>query len=173
MIAVIDYKAGNLTSVMKALDALGCQATVTADPDGGAEGGEGHPSRGWSFSSYAAAGGHWPDCAQSVIRLPGACPSWGSAWVCNGCSRAAQKPRPAKGLSVLQRAMRAVCPGVKVPHVGWNEVRVDPPIAPDARRRGSLLRLLHPLLPGSRRQRNSCSYRIRRPFFRAPWSAAT
>ena len=32
-IAVIDYKAGNLTSVMKALDALGCTATVTADPD--------------------------------------------------------------------------------------------------------------------------------------------
>ena len=32
-IAVIDYKAGNLTSVMKALDALGCQATVTADPE--------------------------------------------------------------------------------------------------------------------------------------------
>ena len=32
-ITVIDYKAGNLTSVMKALDALGCTAQVTADPD--------------------------------------------------------------------------------------------------------------------------------------------
>src|SRR6202012_3637380 len=31
-ITVIDYKAGNLTSVMKALDALGCAAVVTADP---------------------------------------------------------------------------------------------------------------------------------------------
>jgi glutamine amidotransferase len=33
VITVIDYKAGNLTSVMKALDALGCEATVTADPE--------------------------------------------------------------------------------------------------------------------------------------------
>ena len=32
-ITVIDYKAGNLTSVIKALDALGCTAEVTADPD--------------------------------------------------------------------------------------------------------------------------------------------
>jgi imidazole glycerol-phosphate synthase subunit HisH len=33
VITVIDYKAGNLTSVMKALDALGCRGTVTADPE--------------------------------------------------------------------------------------------------------------------------------------------
>lgn len=32
MIAVIDYKAGNLTSVMKALTALGTAAQVTEDP---------------------------------------------------------------------------------------------------------------------------------------------
>ena len=33
MIAVIDYKAGNLTSVMKALDHLGAAAEVTANPE--------------------------------------------------------------------------------------------------------------------------------------------
>src|ERR1700742_4667454 len=32
VIAVIDYKAGNLTSVMKALTALGASAQVTEDP---------------------------------------------------------------------------------------------------------------------------------------------
>ena len=32
MIAVIDYKAGNLTSVVKALTALGAEARVTDDP---------------------------------------------------------------------------------------------------------------------------------------------
>jgi len=32
VIAVIDYKAGNLTSVMKALTALGAVAQVTEDP---------------------------------------------------------------------------------------------------------------------------------------------
>lgn len=33
MIAVIDYKAGNLTSVVKALHYFGAQTTVTQDPD--------------------------------------------------------------------------------------------------------------------------------------------
>ncbi len=33
MIAVIDYKAGNLTSVVKALHYLGAETTVTQDPD--------------------------------------------------------------------------------------------------------------------------------------------
>ena len=33
MIAIIDYRAGNLTSVMLALDALGIEGCVTADPD--------------------------------------------------------------------------------------------------------------------------------------------
>ena len=33
MIAVIDYKAGNLTSVVKALSYLGAETTVTQDPD--------------------------------------------------------------------------------------------------------------------------------------------
>ena len=32
MIAVIDYRAGNLTSVMKALNALGATAQITEDP---------------------------------------------------------------------------------------------------------------------------------------------
>ena len=33
MIAVVDYRAGNLTSVRKALDHLGAAAMVTRDPD--------------------------------------------------------------------------------------------------------------------------------------------
>ena len=33
MIAVIDYKAGNLTSVVKALNFLGAETTVTQDPE--------------------------------------------------------------------------------------------------------------------------------------------
>jgi len=33
MIAIVDYKAGNLTSVKRALDHLGIQNQVSADPD--------------------------------------------------------------------------------------------------------------------------------------------
>ena len=32
MIAIVDYKAGNLTSVQLAFRALGCEAAVTSDP---------------------------------------------------------------------------------------------------------------------------------------------
>jgi len=32
LIAVIDYKAGNITSVKKALDAIGAEALITDDP---------------------------------------------------------------------------------------------------------------------------------------------
>ena len=33
MIAVVDYRAGNLTSVRLALEAIGADAVVTASPD--------------------------------------------------------------------------------------------------------------------------------------------
>ena len=33
MIAIVDYKAGNLTSVKKAFDHIGAESVVTADPE--------------------------------------------------------------------------------------------------------------------------------------------
>ena len=33
MIAIVDYEAGNLTSVLRAIDKLGLKAVITADPD--------------------------------------------------------------------------------------------------------------------------------------------
>src|SRR4030081_1147205 len=49
MIAVIDYKAGNLTSVVKALNFLGAETLVQQVAGGGA------------FSGYAVACGAWVD----------------------------------------------------------------------------------------------------------------
>ena len=45
MIAIVDYGAGNLVSVKKALDWLGQECTITADPQQVASANEGRASR--------------------------------------------------------------------------------------------------------------------------------
>ena len=109
MITVIDYKAGNLTSVMKALDALGCQATVTADPEV-VQGQRRSSCPAWGISKL-------PNC----WRRPGSRPQYSDAiaqgipflgicvglqWLFEGSTEA-----PAvKGLSLFPWRVRAVCP---------------------------------------------------------------
>jgi glutamine amidotransferase len=125
VIAVIDYKAGNLTSVMKALDALGCQATVTADPEVVRRAkkvilpGVGH----FQATQLLADTGLDAAVADSIARgVPflGICV--GLQWLFEGSTEA-----PAtKGLSLFHGQCARFTPGVKVPHVGWNEVRVEP-----------------------------------------------
>ena len=128
MIAVIDYKAGNLTSVMKALDALGATATVTADPDVVRHAskvilpGVGHfqatrllEDSGLSAAVHEAIG-------QGVPFL-GICV--GLQWLFAGSTEAPG----VRGLGIFPGACERFAAGVKVPHVGWNEVRV----APDSR----------------------------------------
>ena len=125
MIAVIDYKAGNLTSVMKALDALGCQATVTADPEVVRRAkkvilpGVGHFQATQLLVDTGLAAAVGDSIAQGVPFL-GICV--GLQWLFEGSTEA-----PAtKGLSLFQGQCERFTAGVKVPHVGWNEVRVEP-----------------------------------------------
>ncbi len=125
MITVIDYKAGNLTSVMKALDALGCRATVTADPEVVRRAtkvilpGVGH----FQATQLLKETGLTASVSEAIARgVPflGICV--GLQWLFEGSTEA-----PAvKGLSLFPGECERFAPGVKVPHVGWNEVRVDP-----------------------------------------------
>ena len=56
MIAVIDYKAGNLTSVVKALRFLGAKdVVVTQSPQDVLAGGQDCVAWGWALSGYAVA----------------------------------------------------------------------------------------------------------------------
>ena len=121
-IAVIDYKAGNLTSVMKALDALGCQATVTADPEVVRGAGKvilpgvGHFQATLMLEETGLAAAVRDVIAQGVPFL-GICV--GLQWLFAGSTEA-----PAvKGLGLFSGQCERFAPGVKVPHVGWNEVR--------------------------------------------------
>jgi glutamine amidotransferase len=125
VITVIDYKAGNLTSVMKALDALGCQAAVTADPEVVRRAtkvilpGVGHFQATQLLEETGLTASVREAIAQGVPFL-GICV--GLQWLFEGSTEA-----PAvKGLSLFPGECERFAPGVKVPHVGWNEVRVDP-----------------------------------------------
>ncbi len=125
MIAVIDYKAGNLTSVRKALDALGAQATVTADPNVVRQAekvilpGVGHfqatkllEDTGLSAAVHEAIGRGVPFLGICV----------GLQWLFEGSTEAPGVP----GLGVFPGYCERFAAGVKVPHVGWNEVRIEP-----------------------------------------------
>ena len=124
-ITVIDYKAGNLTSVMKALDALGCTAEVTADPDVVRRAtqvilpGVGHFQATQLLKDTGLADAVSDSIARGVGFL-GICV--GLQWLFEGSTEAPTS----KGLSVFSGQCERFAPGVKVPHVGWNEVRVDP-----------------------------------------------
>lgn len=125
MIAVIDYKAGNLTSVMKALDALGQTAEITADPAVVRRAekvilpGVGH----FQATQLLETGGLTAAAGEAIARgVPflGICV--GLQWLFAGSTEA-----PAvKGLGIFPERCERFAPGFKVPHVGWNSVEVDP-----------------------------------------------
>lgn len=119
MIAVIDYKAGNLASVMKALGALGASATVTEDPGvvRSAERvvlpGVGH------FAATARLRERGIEDAVHEVIARGV-PFLG---ICVGLQWLFEGSTEASGVSGLG-AMRGCCTRFpethKVPHVGWN-----------------------------------------------------
>jgi glutamine amidotransferase len=128
VIALIDYKAGNLTSVRKALTALGADFVVPQSP---AElraaralivPGVGH------FDATRALEGEWRDAiaAETAQGKPllGICV--GMQWLFEGSEEAPQ----VRGLGVLPgriaRLRGDAGHRIKVPHVGWNALEFRP-----------------------------------------------
>ena len=129
MIALIDYGAGNLTSVKKALTFLGADFVVPATPAvlGEARGvivpGVGH------FGATAALEGAWHEAIAVETRggkpLLGIC--LGMQWLFEGSDEA-----PAvKGLGVMNgritRLQGDAERQLKIPHVGWNSLEIGRP----------------------------------------------
>jgi glutamine amidotransferase len=129
VIALIDYGAGNLTSVRKALAALGAHFTVPGSPAecAAARGlivpGVGH------FGATAGLEGEWRDTiAADVARgkpLLGIC--LGMQWLFEGSDEAPD----VKGLGVMPgritRLQNDAGQRLKVPHVGWNALEFRSP----------------------------------------------
>jgi imidazole glycerol-phosphate synthase subunit HisH len=123
VIAVVDYKAGNLTSVMKALAAVSADAVATDDPETVRRAskivlpGVGH------FQATAFLQQHG---LRQVIeeRISANAPFLGICvglqWLFRGSTEAPDIP----GLGAFDATCDRFAAGQKVPHVGWNSLAV-------------------------------------------------
>jgi glutamine amidotransferase len=126
MIAVIDYKAGNLTSVLKALRHLGADAVVTDSDLSLIESAErivlpgvGHFAATERLDATGVTGAIRSAIARGVPFL-GICV--GMQWLYAGSTEAADQP----GLGHFEASCARFqeC-SQKVPHVGWNSLAVN------------------------------------------------
>ena len=123
MIAILDYDAGNLTSVKKAVDYLGYSCVVTSDPREveGADKillpGVGH----FSATSNLEARGLTTVVRNAISReipLLGIC--LGMQWMFECSEEAPEVP----GLAWFPGQCQRFPDRVKVPHVGWNRLQM-------------------------------------------------
>jgi imidazole glycerol-phosphate synthase subunit HisH len=125
MIAVVDYKAGNLTSVMKALAAVGADAVATEDPETVRRAdkivlpGVGH----FAATEFLDTHGLKQAIAERTaagIPFLGICV--GLQWLFAGSTEAPDQ----KGLGAFHVVCERFAEGKKIPHVGWNSLDVNP-----------------------------------------------
>jgi len=121
-IAVIDYGAGNLRSIRRALEAAGAQVTVTSDPM------VVHRADAIVFPGVGAAG-----AAMDRLRQLGLVTTIGEVvakdrpflGICLGMQLLFdhQEEGNTRGLGLLQGRVHALSATVKVPQIGWNRAR--------------------------------------------------
>ena len=123
MIAVIDYGAGNLRSIRRALEAAGAEVAVTADPavvatadavvlpGVGAAGAAMARLRDMGLTEVIA------DAVERDVPFLGIC--LGMQLLFEG-----QEEGDTVGLGLLRGRVRGLTGPVKVPHMGWNRSRV-------------------------------------------------
>lgn len=121
MIAIVDYGAGNLVSVKKALDWLGHDCAITSDPERVRNAtrvvlpGVGH------FGSTAALGrsglhGAIADAIDRGVPFLGICV--GMQWM----FESSQESPETSGLGLFHGECERFPATVKSPHVGWNQI---------------------------------------------------
>ncbi len=127
MIAIIDYGAGNLRSVEKALRYLGCEPLVTRDPE-------------TLLSAQAAilpGVGAFGD-AMASLRSRGLEEPIGKfiaagkpfLGICLGLQilfESSEEAPGVKGLGLLPGKILRIpaAPGLKIPHIGWNSLKLE------------------------------------------------
>jgi len=138
MIAVVDYRAGNLASVKKALDKVGADSVITADPKIVSQAekivlpGVGH----FSATSHLTDSGLRDaivNAFQRGVPFLGICV--GLQWMLESSEEAPEVP----GLGIWPGECLRFPASVKSPHVGWNQLEF----------RDKPSRLLHGIPSGS------------------------
>lgn len=136
MIAIVDYKAGNLTSVRLAFDAIAIEAVPTADP-AALEQADRIVFPGVGAAASAMANLRATGLIDTLrARIAAGVPFLG---ICLGTQILLDRSEEDGGvdtLGILPGAVRKFTPSdpaCKIPHMGWNQVRAARP---------------HPLLAG-------------------------
>jgi glutamine amidotransferase len=128
MIAVLDYDAGNATSVVRALAHVGAQAVITADPAVVARAERVvFPGVGAAAASMAALKARGLDQALRAALARGT----PILCVCIGLQLLFERSDEDGGVECLGilpgRVVRfPTRPGLKVPHMGWSELELAP-----------------------------------------------
>jgi glutamine amidotransferase len=124
MIAIVDYGAGNLSSVKKALDWLGQDSVITTNSERVATAsklvlpGVGHFGSTMNLSQRGLRQAIADAIARRVPFL-GICV--GMQWMLQGSE---ESPQTA-GIGILQGRCGRFPDEVKSPHVGWNSLQID------------------------------------------------
>jgi glutamine amidotransferase len=125
MIAIIDYGAGNLASVKKAMDWLGEESAITSDPAAVRRGdkmilpGVGHFASTDALSRLGLRD-EIVDGIERGVPFLGICV--GMQWMFAGSEESPET----KGLKLFDAECTRFPSAVKSPHVGWNQVEVGP-----------------------------------------------
>lgn len=124
-VTVIDYRAGNLTSVVKALRSPGAEVVVSEDPQSVRTAerlvlpGVGHFAATRRLEETGIRSAVEEALGRGVPFL-GICV--GLQWLFGGSSEAME----CGGLTAFSGTCERFAPGRKVPHVGWNSLSIRP-----------------------------------------------
>ncbi len=127
MIAVLDYGAGNLQSVLKALRFIGCDAQVTADAD---------VLKGAAAAVLPGVGafGDAMQCLRNSGLVRPVLDFVGTGrpflGICLGLQllfEGSEEAPGVPGLGVLKGKIYRIpdAPGLKIPHIGWNSLDLN------------------------------------------------
>lgn len=124
-VAIVDYDAGNTLSVTRALEKVGARVDLTSDPErvGGAD------------AVVLPGVGAFGDCMRKLRErgMDGACgeafrtgkPLLGVCIALQVIFEASEESPGVEGLGLLPgEVVRFEGDGLKVPHIGWNEISV-------------------------------------------------
>lgn len=122
MIAIVDYRAGNLASVKKAFDHLGVETVVTSDPGAITRASKVVLPGVGNFEATTALSGALQEAVVNAIDrnipLLGIC--LGMQWMFESSREAPQL----RGLGLFTGECEKFPASVKSPHVGWNQLQV-------------------------------------------------
>lgn len=126
MTAIIDYGAGNLMSVKKALDFIGAKSVITSDTD---EIASADSVILPGVGSFGNAVNSMNECGLTQSVKSAALSGKPFLGICLGLQllfEASEEAPKAKGLGLLEGKISLIPDsfGLKVPHIGWNSVEI-------------------------------------------------